>query len=80
MKYAFASYEMMNDTFTFEKSFETVSNQIKTERIEFTGEQLFALRDKKMVELTDDELAVGILYLKHFNEEPADLFEKSLEI
>lgn len=79
MKVAFAEWEPANDTFEFTKTWETVGGEIKTESILYTGDQLFALRDKKMIDCTDDDLAVGLLYLKYYEEEPGDLTDCALE-
>lgn len=79
MKVAFAEYEPANDTFEFTKTWETVGGAVKTESVIFTGDQLSALRDKKMNLLTEDELSVGLLYLKYYEEEPGDLTDCSLE-
>ncbi len=79
MKIAFRQYEPADDTFEFIKTTETLGGTVKTETIIKTGTELSELRDKKMSLCTEDDIAVGLLYLKHYNEEPGDLTDTSIE-
>lgn len=82
MKVTCIDYNLSTDTFIFAVT-EVISASGRTvdaENRQMTGDQIADLEDRKLVSCSDFEIAVFLLYRKHFDEEPADLMNKTAEI
>lgn len=79
MKVQCTDYVLSEDQFVFTVS-ATDNDSAAVEQRQVTGEQIADLADRKLVSCDDFEIAVFLLYRKHFVEEPSDMLSKSITI